>query len=263
MNRIESAGNLTNVKPSGVVGGLGYRGFSISSVPETTTIMPFRMFVHEGIIDRGTAEPNIDVRDRQLEEWLVATSPTKLSAPLSKHISDALNKPANLSLFQAAATVGCPACQAADAPPFNPSKWNIPTVQPFNNCYNYANDQITNTFAQPGKATGHPIVSPTCAGVQPSAVSDGLTTAANFSTPHAAGSGWYVALVVWPLTGEDWDYHWYRQDNLGCWSHKPGSTPAKNTDNSGNRIADPRTCDRGPYTDFCGYMITDSTVTIR
>lgn len=264
MARIEAADNLTNVKPSGVVGGLGYRGFSISSVPESTASMPFRMFVHEGIIDRGTAEPNFDVQGRGLEEWLLTTSPpTRFSNTLSKHVTDALKKPVDASLFQAPAMVSCPTCHAVDAPAFNPAKWNIPSVQPFNNCYNYANDQITNTFAQPGKATGHPIASPTCAGVQPSAVSDGLRTTTNFSTPLGAGSGWYVALVVWPLTGEDWDYHWYRQDKVGCWSHKPGSTPAKNTDNSGKRIADPKTCDRGPYTDFCGYMITSSTVTIR
>ena len=32
--------------------------------------------------------------------------------------------------------------------------WNTPTVQPYNNCYNYGNDLITNTFAQPGKGSG-------------------------------------------------------------------------------------------------------------
>lgn len=56
-----------------------------------------------------------------------------------------------------------------------------------------------------------------------------------------------VALVIWPGV----DYHWYRLDKDGKWSHKPGRTPATNLDNSGNLINDPRTADRGNYTEFC------------
>jgi len=57
-----------------------------------------------------------------------------------------------------------------------------------------------------------------------------------------------VALVISP----NWDYHWYRKDRDGRWSHKMGGTPATNLDNSGNIITDPRTADRGSYTVFCG-----------
>jgi hypothetical protein len=74
----------------------------------------------------------------------------------------------------------------------------------------------------------------------------------------AAGKGWYVALVIWP----DVDFHWYRQDQNGCWSHKPGRGYATNLDNSGNVIPDPQNCDRGPYVDFCTYMITHRGVVI-
>ena len=35
-----------------------------------------------------------------------------------------------------------------------------------NNCYNYGNDQITNTFAQPGKASGHAISAITATNVK-------------------------------------------------------------------------------------------------
>src|SRR5205085_1582186 len=102
----------------------------------------------------------------------------------------------------------------------------------------------------PGRATGHPITALSCPGVQPSAVSDGLVACPNFTAPLAAGKGWYVALVIWPGR----DYHWYRQDKVGCWSHKPGRTPAINTDNSGHAITNPQTCDRGNYTAFCTFM---------
>jgi len=59
-----------------------------------------------------------------------------------------------------------------------------------------------------------------------------------------------VALVVFP----GYDYHWYRLDSDGMWSHKPGRTPARNTDNSLQPIANPELADRGPYTEFCGYF---------
>jgi hypothetical protein len=95
--------------------------------------------------------------------------------------------------------------------------------------------------------------------VQPSAVSDGLHPCPNFAGTLGPGHGWYVALVIWP--GQD--YHWYRQDKVGCWSHKPGHTPVINHDNSGRPITDPRTCNRGGYTNFCTYMITTRHVRIR
>jgi hypothetical protein len=99
----------------------------------------------------------------------------------------------------------------------------------------------------------------TCKSVEPAAVSDGLHPSANFTGTLGPGHGWYVALVIWPGV----DYHWYRQDKVGCWSHKPGSTPARNTDDSGHAITDPKTCNRGPYTDFCTYMITTRKVHIK
>ena len=36
---------------------------------------------------------------------------------------------------------------------------------------------------------------------------------------------------------------------------KPGSTPVTNVDSSGNYIFDPRNANRGPYTDFCTFMV--------
>ncbi len=91
-----------------------------------------------------------------------------------------------------------------------------------------------------------------CPNVLVAAQADGLVKVTNFAAPLAKGKGWYVALVVWPNA----DYHWYRQDKGGCWSHKPGGTPARNVDNAGNAISDPQFCNRGPYTNFCSYMVT-------
>ena len=62
-----------------------------------------------------------------------------------------------------------------------------------------------------------------------------------------------TALVVAPGPGFV-DYHWYRLQKEGFWGHKPGSTAARNVDNSGHVITNPETANRGPYRLFCGYF---------
>jgi hypothetical protein len=139
-------------------------------------------------------------------------------------------------------------CQCA--PIYEPAWWNVPSRQPFNNCYNYATNYRTDTFAQPGLAAGAEYTSLTCASVRPAAIADKLIDAPNAdNTCHS--NGHLVALVIWPGV----DFHWYRKGRNGAWSHKPGGTPVTNLDNSGNHIPDPRTADRGGYTDFCTFMV--------
>jgi hypothetical protein len=262
---LEQVGGLTEstaAKPPGVLSGLGYRGFLVersATAPEG----PLSLYVHEGIVDRGQLQANAIDGDQAIERTLLESGRRAIDDGLYNYVAQEMNMRKDLSaLLQSVqiAAAGCPRVQAADAPPYNPGKWNTPAVQPHNNCYNYANDQITNTFAQPGRAHGKPIPPAlTCPVTQPSAVADGLTSTGGFGAPLGAGKGWYVALVIWPGR----DYHWYRQDNVGCWSHKPGQTAARNVDNAGAAITDPRTCNRGPYTDLCGYMVTTRTVVIR
>ena len=61
---------------------------------------------------------------------------------------------------------------------------------------------------------------------------------------------WKVALVFSP--GQN--YHWYRQDENGNWSHKPGQGPVQNTDYKNKKIQDPEKADWGIYTIFVGYF---------
>ena len=145
-------------------------------------------------------------------------------------------------------------------PTYTPAFWNDNgTIQYHNNCYNYANDKRTDTFAQPGRRAGAMYPQPiACAGVYQAALADGLTAR------PASGQCWckdQVALVVDPGT----DYHWYRRDQNGMWTHKPGGTRATNLDNSNNPISSPETANRCGawlcYTDFCGYMCSCSSST--
>lgn len=136
-------------------------------------------------------------------------------------------------------------------PVYEPTWWNSDSTRRVsNNCYNYACNYRTDTFAQPGKANGNQYSSITGAEVLDGAVSDALedSPTANNKCPS---SGHLVALVIWPSV----DFHWYRKGLNGRWTHKPGQTPATNLDNSGQLISDPRNADRGGYTEFTTFMV--------
>jgi Common central domain of tyrosinase len=145
-----------------------------------------------------------------------------------------------------AGTVTCTIELAA----YNPGFWNNdPVVQYNNNCYNYASNWRTNTFAQPGRGCGQIYTSLTCSEVTRAALCDGMHRRYD-CFPDSERPRYLVALMVWPGR----DYHWMRKMKENFWGHKPGSTPVRNVDSSGNVISDPATCDRGPYTEFCGYF---------
>ena len=76
-----------------------------------------------------------------------------------------------------------------------------------------------------------------------------------------------IALVVHP--GED--YHFYRQDPDGYWSHKDGSNKVKRFDAEGRPIWNPKTAARDyrpkgsflNYTDFCNFWCAPRRKTIK
>jgi hypothetical protein len=168
---------------------------------------------------------------------------------------------------------------AYDVPHYEPDYWNQPGVQENNNCYNYAMNKRTDTFAQPGAAYeggiaplqprdepgGNPYE--ICDYVAWYALMDGslgpvsLTNEADDSGECAGGPGYTkVALAVAPqFFDAQGDYHWYRRDSNGMWSHKPGGSPARNTDDCENLITSPETACRGNYELFCGYYCTASS----
>jgi len=160
------------------------------------------------------------------------------------------------AVIPAAFWAGC----LCDIPGYSPGFWNDgSTVQYNNNCYNYANNKRTDTFAQPGRRSGDYPNPMSCPDVSAAAISDGIEALPASGTcpeDHAK-----VALFVDPDAPAR-DYHWYRLDSGGMWSHKPGGTRATNLDNSGNPIANPETADRCGgslcYTGFCGYFCSCS-----
>ena len=122
------------------------------------------------------------------------------------------------------------------------------TIQTENNCYNYATDVRTDTYAQPGRANGAMYASLVAADVHAGAIADALVDAP--AKNRCPGKGHLVALCM-----SDWDFHWYRKQRSGNWTHKPGPDPITQLDNANVPIPDPRSADRGPYTQFVGFMI--------
>jgi hypothetical protein len=141
-------------------------------------------------------------------------------------------------------------------PPYDPAAWNdADGIQFSNNCYDYCRDEQSGNFTQPGEQSGWVLASDpyACNQVGDAAEDDGLTRSDRDS--DCGDPRWKVALVIDPDPADS-DFHWYRQDDNGYWSHKPGSTPVRNIDEAGNPIEDPQEADRGSYTEFCGYFCT-------
>lgn len=241
-DRIYAIPKTTLLKPSGIVGGLGYRGFSVHAVRERR--LDPHVYVHLGVVELDRFDVNRIAEDTELEEWLLATGAQAVAPAVREQVrSDLRASSSHLS------TPGSRAESIRAVPPYDPGKWNNDaTIRTHNNCYNYANDKITNTFAQPGRGSGSMYTAIDCGSVGTAAQSDGQVKVASASSTPAQGH--FAALVIWPGT----DFHWYRLDSSALWSHKPGQTPVRNIDNSGRRITDPATCDRGPYSVWCSYF---------
>lgn len=153
------------------------------------------------------------------------------------------------------------------APLYEPEKWNFPDLpsdedlvdkakaQYRNNCYNYATNIRTDTRAQPGEKGNRPIDwgNFSCEEVIAAAAKDGLVLLEDCDEDCPED---HIKVMLFvddeddpeqrqddPRWDDDRDYHWYRQDVGGNWSHKPGLTRATNLDDSQNPIADPRTAD--------------------
>jgi hypothetical protein len=129
--------------------------------------------------------------------------------------------------------------------------WNSDlVVQGGNNCYNYSVNRVTNSFAQPGEASGTSMGGLSCEEVYKAASADlGLEPTAVFPF-QGKSDDTLIALVVAP----DYDFHWYRRDDNNFWTHKMGATPATDLDDQAKPITSPETADRGLYTEFCGYF---------
>lgn len=145
-------------------------------------------------------------------------------------------------------------------PQLDPDEWTATKKVQFNtNCYAYAcNDSFCDYkpgtyLPQPGVAAGDKIfMVPQADKMQEAAIRDGLELAGTsaFEKPPAKEGHYLAALYVYPGN----EYHWYRQDQDGTWSHKTNGQAPKNTDDSGKVIKDLMMAYKGRLKDFGGYF---------
>jgi hypothetical protein len=162
-------------------------------------------------------------------------------------------------------------------PSYEPEMWNKrKEVRETHNCYSYAmniqdpkqirrcqEDPNCNVpFHQPGSVSGHPRFSSkrlkTCPELVARILGDNpsirLGTFEKKCPPHTSS----VALAI----DADEDYHWYRKDKNGYWSHKPGGTEVTNKDANGALIYNPSLASRNysgkssslNYDTFCTFF---------
>jgi hypothetical protein len=147
-------------------------------------------------------------------------------------------------------------------PAYEPDKWNDNgAIQYNNNCYSYALDDANNPIGgkpQPGDYSGNVFSNFSVDGISRAAIADGRIKQPNFWNKLGFGKrGYYeVYLVIDNVDGIQ-DYHWYRQDRGGLWSHKPGNTYATNVDATGRVIRNPLNANRnyGPFYNGMGTLI--------
>jgi hypothetical protein len=221
--------------------GLGYRGFICTATGNTAAVLHARHLPTTFRVRDGLAQSI----DSSAETWLrfsghTVAVPGAADGVIGQGISTTALEDATAvvkrKLFFTSST--------------DFSEWNG-SHEIFNNCYNYASNSITDTFAQPGRGSGEMYHDITADEIHKAALRDGYLDGLHQSTKKR---NLHVGYCIWPGS----DYHWYRQtepmDGEIRWTHKPGGTPARNYDSSGKFITDPSTCDRGPYTIWGGFM---------
>ncbi len=145
--------------------------------------------------------------------------------------------------------------------PYDPTGWE--NVVDRANCYAYMWNivsRIPGDKLQPGGLAGQTFTSLTGSNIYNASKLDAnvmsRTIRASSYSEVPGYREYKVALVIAP----GYDYHWYRQDSDGGWSHKRGLTSVDFRDASGQYISDPYTCDRSygyplNYSTWCGYFI--------
>lgn len=278
VRKIEETGRVFPPEPT-----LGYRGLIVEQTGKLDESLPkVFLYVHGDLFGEGIAHK---AASETFEEFVCgSTGPImrlKLGEDFSTFVLDEVERLKELRLLLDPRILELREKRFSDwwpcrwwwpcywwwwrrcrcAPLYEPNWWNDSGQRQYhNNCYNYATNYRTDTYAQPGEAANAKWTDLSACDVpvpdisaKMGAISDCLIDdpTANNRCPS---EGHLVSLVIKPGSTYSWDYHWYRKGRNKYWSHKMGGSPVTNLDNSGNPISDPRTADRGLYTEFCTFM---------
>jgi hypothetical protein len=137
-------------------------------------------------------------------------------------------------------------------PKYRGEEWSRDArIQATHNCYSYFLDDLR-VYPRAGKPQpGLYAMGPgynnavTCESVKKRVLADNPRHVITWSLEKAKDKcpkGHYKGFLAVNSWGQD--YHFYRQDSDGTWSHKPGGTAVSRTDASRKRIYNPATADR-------------------
>tara|TARA_B100001094_G_scaffold212981_1_gene206934 strand:+ start:538 stop:1146 length:609 start_codon:yes stop_codon:yes gene_type:complete len=155
-------------------------------------------------------------------------------------------------------------CFNCKKPIYQPKVWNRneDNIRKYNNCYSYAMKDLRlnrNKKPQPGELCGRKKIKSnnyTCDKLFDNVQCDYPDLYRVEKNVECPCDYYRVALVL-DNEGKKRDYHWYRKDNNGLYSHKPGGNKATNLDASKKTILDPEIANRKykkyNYNTFCGY----------
>jgi len=190
--------------------------------------------------------------------------------------SSCKNPPLDNSPFCAEHIKFCPSKSPISGyePEFNPAIYNKHKgVKESLNCFAYAFDwrHLPKTkkctknscpipFPQPGRASGYPkwskVKGKRCPDLMARLLGDVPDLKITSFEKKCPSKTSKIALVV----DEDEDYHFYRQDSNGYWSHKPGATEVTHLDATNRPIYNPELASRHyldsnlNYDQFCSYL---------
>jgi len=158
-------------------------------------------------------------------------------------------------------------------PRYIPEFWNTmdSNIKDYTNCYSYIMDRYevgADKKLQPGELSSGKFDSYDCDEILRKLRDDyKMYNIVQVEKHTKLPCNHYKIALVIDDEGEEQDYHFYRQDLDGYWSHKPGKNNVRRRDASGNLIKDPETADRNydvhndysnnesdnNYYRFCGY----------
>lgn len=227
---------------------LGYRGLTITLVTGEKAPVTIDIY-NQWVVDNRFEVARLDAK-RQLENMIFKTAPKEV-ARLFKQMSfsaiTAMGTEVQIAGLNPpdSAKIGC-----ANGPSAPGSKdWILHAG--YNNCYNYANDVLNidewSSSALPGTLTKMPATTVTAqvkAKLRTAITADGLTRVASNTVPAGcpAANKHYMVVILrhHPSAAAVKDFHCFRLDTDGTWSHKDASGIPRNTDDAG---ANPNTGD--------------------
>ncbi len=149
-------------------------------------------------------------------------------------------------------------------PKYEPARWNDKKHIKYNhNCYAYVLNKIASNRdgkPQPGYFSNFPPLrrSDYKCEVFFQRLKKDIPSMYKISFGKPCRKGSYKGFIAIDPKKEDQDYHFYRQDSNGYWSHKPGRNKATNLDADGNKIKNPVYANRKyeyfDYSDPCFFF---------